>query len=244
VLGELVEIVDQRRRFVTPPGRPFIVGVTGSVAVGKSHLATQLEVAIEGLGGSPSVSVIETDAFLRSNAELDAAGLGMKKGFPETYDQDALVAALRRLRAGKGVAIPVYSHLTYDIVVGELREVPPRDVIVVVGLHLGLFARGEIDLLIHLDAAEEDLERWFLDRFSQLVHEAADDPTSFYAPMLAIGEEHAITIGRQAWEQINLHNLREHVGPARQWADVVVLKGADHSIVAVSRQSGTFMPGW
>jgi type I pantothenate kinase len=244
VLADLVAIVDERRRFVRPPGRPFIIGVTGSVAVGKSHLAASLAKAVERLGGSPTASLLETDAFLRPNHELDADGLTMRKGFPETYDRDALTTALRALREGRGVAVPVYSHLTYNIVDGESREIPPRDIVVVVGLHLAPFARDEIDLLLHLEAAEEDLERWYLERFRTLYREAVDDPTSFYAGMVPLGEEGAVALGQQAWSGINAVNLHEHIDPTRAQADVVILKGSDHGIVAITRQSGAWMKGW
>ena len=140
--------------------------------------------------------------------------------------------------------MPLYSHLTYDISPGQTREVPPRDIVIVAGLHLGLFARAEIDLLIILEAAEDDLETWYLDRFRSLYREVVDDPTSFYRSMVPLGEEGAVLIGEQAWTGINLVNLREHVDPARPLADVVVLKGSDHSIVAITRQSGAWMKGW
>ncbi len=244
MLGELVDIVDERRRFVRPPGRPFVVGITGSVAVGKSHLALELASAVEDLGGAPTASVLETDAFLRPNRDLDEAGLTMRKGFPETFDSAALVAVLQELRQGRGAVVPLYSHVTYDISPGQTREVPPRDLVIVAGLHLGLFARAEIDLLIHLEAAEDDLETWYLDRFRRLYREAVDDPTSFYRSMVPLGEEGAVAIGEQAWTGINLVNLRDHVDPARPLADVVVLKGSDHGIVAITRQSGAWMKGW
>jgi type I pantothenate kinase len=244
VLGELVDIVDERRRFVRPPGRPFVVGVTGSVAVGKSHLALDMAGAVEGLGGSPTASLLETDAFLRPNRDLDEAGLTMRKGFPETFDADALVTALQQLRQGRGAVVPVYSHVTYDITPDQTREVPARDLVILAGLHLGLFARAEIDLLIQLEAAEDDLETWYLERFRALYREAVDDPTSFYRSMVPLGEEGALAIGEQAWTTINLVNLREHIDPARALADVVVLKGSDHGIVAITRQSGSWMKGW
>jgi type I pantothenate kinase len=244
VLAELVVIVDERRRFVRPPGRPFVVGITGSVAVGKSHLARELAGAVEGLGGSPTASLLETDAFLRPNRELDEAGLTMRKGFPETFDAAELVGVLQQLRQGRGVVVPVYSHLTYDIAPEQTQEVPARDIVIVAGLHLGILARDEIDLLIHLEAAETDLELWYLDRFRTLYRAAVDDPTSFYRSMVPLGEEGAVAIGEQAWTSINLVNLREHIDPARSLADVVVLKGPDHGIVAITRQSGAWMKGW
>jgi type I pantothenate kinase len=244
VLGELVDILDERRRFVRPPGRPFVVGITGSVAVGKSHLARELAGAVERLGGSPTASLLETDAFLRPNRELDEAGLTMRKGFPESFDAAELVEVLQQLRQGRGVNVPVYSHLTYDIAPEQTDEIPARDIVIVAGLHLGILARDEIDLLIHLEAAEGDLETWYLERFRTLYRAAVDDPTSFYRSMVPLGEEGAVAIGEQAWTSINLVNLREHIDPARALADVVVLKGPDHGIVAITRQSGAWMKGW
>jgi type I pantothenate kinase len=244
VLEDLVAIVDERRRFVRPPGRPFLIGVTGSVAVGKSTMANDLAHAIEGLAGMPTASVVEGDSFLFDNQRLEELGLGTHKGFPESYDSNALRTALAGLREGKGVWVPVYSHLVYDVVAGEQREIPPRDIVIVEGLHLAAFARDVIDLIVHVEASEDDIERWFLQRFRTLYREALDDPTSFYRSMTLMSEDDAVELGRQTWRAINLVNLHENIQPARSDADAVVLKGGDHEIVAVTTQSGAWMKGW
>ena len=111
--------------------------------------------------------------------------------------------------------MPVYSHLTYDVVPDETREIPPRDIVIVEGLHLAAFARDVIDLIVHVEAAEDDIERWFLARFRTLYREALDDPTSFYRAMTVMSEEDAVELGRQTWRAINLVNLHEHIQPAR-----------------------------
>ncbi len=227
-----------------PAGRPFLIGVTGSVAVGKSTLANELAHSVEVLPGMPTASVVEADSFLFDNVRLDELGLSARKGFPETYDDGALRGSLEGLRAGSGVWVPVYSHLTYDVVSDATREIPPRDIVIVEGLHLAKFARDVIDLIVHVEASEDDVERWFLDRFRTLYREALDDPTSFYRGLTVMSEDDAVDLGRQTWRTINLVNLRENIEPSRAQADVLVLKGGDHAIVAVTTQSGAWMKGW
>ncbi|HKY16213.1 MAG TPA: hypothetical protein VJM33_14900 [Microthrixaceae bacterium] len=243
MLADLLAIVDERRRLVEPPGRPYLIGITGSVAVGKSRLAADLAHAVEGLGGMPTASIIEADSFLLPNSIIDEQGLTTRKGFPETYDVDALRQTLAVLREGRGVEVPVYSHLVYDVMPGTTREVPPRDILIIDGLHLAAFARDLIDVVVHIDAAEEDIELWYVERFRQLYRDALADPTSYYAAFTSMGEEAAVDLAGQVWRQINLVNLREHLEPQRTEADIIVLKASDHSIVAVTRQSGAWLRG-
>ncbi|MFZ4604820.1 MAG: hypothetical protein ACOYM5_01055 [Caulobacter sp.] len=203
-----------------------MVGLTGSVAAGKSTLANALKAALEpGL----AVEVVSTDGFLWPNAVLAGRGTLMRKGYPETYDQDGLAAAVAALRAGPAV-FPGYSHTIYDIDPALSRTVPPPDILILEGLGLADKAAG-LDLLVYLDAGEADLEDWFARRFVDFWRAAEHDPASFYARFRAMTEPEAEAFARSmVWGQMNLPNLREHIILARDAADIVVRKRADHSL--------------
>lgn len=203
-----------------------IVGLTGSVAAGKSTLAGALKAALE---PALTVEVVSTDGFLWPNAVLAERGTLMRKGYPETYDQDGLRAALTALRAGPTV-FPGYSHLIYDIDPALSREVAPPDVLVLEGLGLADRTAG-LDLLVYLDADEADLEDWFARRFMDFWRAAEHDPASFYARFRGMTETEAEAFARSmVWGQMNLPNLREHIIRARDAADIVVRKRADHGL--------------
>jgi type I pantothenate kinase len=214
------------------PGAPLLIGITGSVAVGKSTLAAALADAF----GELRVATVATDGFLRRNAELDAAGLTLRKGFPESYDSAALARTLAALRLGPA-PVPVYSHVSYDVDPALSRSVGPADIILVEGLGLAPHAGGDpaaaLDLLLYLDAEEADLEAWFVTRFMGLWHAAADDPASFYTRFRDLTPEAAAVFARSVWGNINLPNLREHISGARQGAAVVVRKDRDHALTLV-----------
>lgn len=214
-----------------PKSGAFIVGVTGSVAAGKSVFAGELAGTLAGLEHARDVEVICTDGFLLPNAVLDARGLTLRKGFPESFDDAALGAALSKVRFGP-VVFPGYSHVTYDVEPGLARRVGPVDVLIIEGLGLGPH-RSAIDALIYLDADEAYLEAWFVERFMGLWTAAADDPASFYARFRAMDQAEAATFARSVWTAINLPNLRQHIFPQRNLADLVVQKGPDHEIVWV-----------
>ncbi len=219
-----------RRR---PQSGPFIVGVTGSVAAGKSVFSKALKARLE--AWPATVELAATDGFLRPNAELEAEGLATEKGFPVSYDTAGLRAALAGVRAGP-VRLPGYSHVTYDVDAALARTVDRPDVLIVEGLNLRLDGPDEpklIDALIYLDAEETDLEAWFVARFMGLWAAAEFDPTSFYARFRSMSPEQADGFARMVWTGINLRNLREHIVHARAAADLVVRKGADHNIIAV-----------
>jgi type I pantothenate kinase len=214
------------------PGAPLLIGITGSVAVGKSTLAAALADAFTGL----RVATVATDGFLRRNADLDAAGLTLRKGFPESYDSAALARTLAALRLGPAL-VPVYSHASYDVDPALSRSVGPADIILVEGLGLAPHAGGDpaaaLDLLVYLDADEVDLEAWFVARFMGLWHAAADDPASFYTRFRDLPPEAAAVFARSVWSNINLPNLREHISGAREGAAVVVRKDRDHALTLV-----------
>jgi type I pantothenate kinase len=215
---------------------PFIVGITGAVAVGKSTLAAALREQIARWPRTPSVEVVCTDGFLLDNATLEARGLTMRKGYPESYDVEALRQALADLRLGPA-DFPGYSHVSYDIDPALTRRIAAPDVLIVEGLGLHEPAAVGLDALLYLDAEEELLERWFTDRFLQLWRAAETDPGSFYARFRHMSAEDVQVLAAQVWANINLPNLREHIVHARNRANWVVHKGAGHVIEAIDAPS-------
>ena len=216
-----------------PAAGPFVVGITGSVAVGKSTFAQALKTAFEAAGDQAELTC--TDGFLHANARLEELGLTVQKGFPASYDHAALRAALEGVRRGP-VRFPGYSHVTYDVDEALAREVAPPGVLIIEGLtlrHPLTGPPGLLDALIYLEADEADLERWFVARFMGLWDLAEHDPTSFYARFRSMSRPEAQAFGKMVWERINLPNLRDHIAPARAVADLVVRKSGDHAIAGV-----------
>jgi type I pantothenate kinase len=209
-----------------PDSPPFIIGITGSVAVGKSAFAAALAGALP-----EQAEVVGTDGFLLSNQVLDSRGLTLRKGFPESFDTGALATALDQARAGP-VMFPGYSHVSYEVDPSLSRRIVRPPVLIVEGLGLGPHRRA-IDALIYLDAEEADLEAWFVARFMGLWAAAEQDKTSFYARFRGMDLAAATGFARSVWAGINLPNLREHISAQRELADIVVRKGPDHAIVEV-----------
>jgi type I pantothenate kinase len=213
-------------------GPPWIVGITGAVAVGKSTLAAALqEVLANGLEAT-AVEVVCTDGFLLDNATLAARGLTARKGFPESYDAEALRRALAAVRQGPA-SFPGYSHQSYDIDPSLTRCITPPDVLIVEGLGLQDPAAVGLDALLYLDAEEALLEAWFTERFMQLWRDAERDPGSFYARFRHMNAEEVRALAVHVWQTINLPNLREHIIRARDQADWIVRKGPGHVIEAI-----------
>ena len=218
-----------------PTTGTFVIGVTGSVAVGKSVFSNALKARLAVAPGAPRIELAATDGFLRPNADLEAQGLAAEKGFPVSYDADALRAALAAVRVGPA-RFPGYSHVTYDVAPDLARTLDRPDILIIEGLNLRLNAPAQprlIDALIYLDADEADLEAWFVARFLGLWAAAEHDPGSFYVRFRSMSPEQAEGFARMIWTGINLRNLREHIVHARAEADIVVRKGADHAVVAV-----------
>ncbi|HEV2365478.1 MAG TPA: hypothetical protein VGS12_14910 [Caulobacteraceae bacterium] len=216
-----------------PRDGPFVVGVTGAVAVGKSTFAAGFRDWL--VGAAMRTELVCTDGFLIDNAELDRRGLALRKGFPETYDAAALASALTGIRRGPTV-FPGYSHLTYDIDPALGRRIEPPQVLIIEGLGLNgtrAAAPPLIDALVYLHADEAALEAWFVDRFVDFWRAGANDPSSFYARFAPFSEAEARGFATQVWRGINLPNLRQHISLARAEADIVIEKAADHVIGAI-----------
>ena len=226
---------------------PFIIGIAGSVAVGKTTTARLLQELMRRWPTAPKVDLITTDGFLWPNAHLLAEGLMERKGFPESYDVHALIGFLRDIKAGeRNVSAPVYSHLTYDRVAGEEVIIDQPDILIVEGLNVLQttrlsferprvpFVSDFFDFSIYIDADEADLERWYMTRFKRLRERRFTDPRSYFHKYAHISEEEALDFAAGLWERINLKNLRDNVGPTKLRADLVLHKGPDHRIRQVA----------
>jgi type I pantothenate kinase len=226
---------------------PFIIGVAGSVAVGKSTTARILRALLQRWPNTPKVDLVTTDGFLFPNAVLAREGLMERKGFPESYDLPALLAFLSDIKAAKAqVSAPVYSHLTYDIVPGGTITVERPDILIVEGLNVLQTSRlprdgravpyvsDFFDFSVYIDAAEEVIESWYVERFLRLRETAFRDPASYFHRYASVSETDATGIAKGLWNRINLVNLRENILPTRPRADLILEKSAAHRVVRVA----------
>jgi type I pantothenate kinase len=220
---------------------PFIIGIAGSVAVGKSTTARVLRALLARWPNHPRVDLVSTDGFLLPNAELQARSLMQRKGFPESFDQKALLQFLFDVKSGRSkVAAPVYSHFHYDILPGESIVVDRPDILIVEGLNVlqpaklpkdgkGIpFVSDFFDFSIYIHAEPEIIEDWYLTRFLRLCNTAFNHPDAHFHRYAGLPEEEARVTARQFWKNINLVNLRENILPTRQRADLILNKGKDH----------------
>ncbi|MFB9522191.1 MULTISPECIES: type I pantothenate kinase [Streptomyces] len=228
-------------------GTPFVIGVAGSVAVGKSTVARLLQALLARWPEHPRVELVTTDGFLHPMRELEKRGLTARKGFPESYDRRALTRFVADVKAGKDeVTAPVYSHLIYDIVPGERLTVHRPDILIVEGLNVlqpalpGSDGRTRValadyfDFSVYVDAREEDIEQWYLNRFRKLRATAFQNPFSYFRKYTQVSEEEALDYARNTWRTINRPNLLENVAPTRGRATLVVRKGPDHKVQRLS----------
>ncbi len=226
---------------------PFIIGLAGSVAVGKSTTARLLQALLSRWPNTPRVALVATDGFLFPNAVLEREGLMEKKGFPESYDMPAMVRFLSEVKSGAPVArAPVYSHLTYDIVAGEYDSVRRPDILILEGLNVLQTSRpggnGEstpvvsdfFDFSIYVDADEAVIENWYVERFLKLRETAFRDPQSYFRRYAELGDADAGRIAREIWRKINLPNLTANILTTRPRADLILRKGASHQIEQVA----------
>jgi len=221
---------------------PYVIGVAGSVAVGKSATSRVLQALLARWPSHPQVDLVTTDGFLFRLGELEARGLLHRKGFPESYDVRRLVRFLADLKAGvPEVSAPVYSHLRYDIVEGERQVVRQPDVVIVEGLNvlqtggrpgrrMPMFVSDFFDFSIYVDAAEADIEQWYVERFLSLRETVFQDTSSYFHRYASLTREEAVETARHLWQSINQVNLRENVLPTRGRATLVLEKGRDHAV--------------
>ncbi|MFI9175609.1 type I pantothenate kinase [Streptomyces lincolnensis] len=228
-------------------GTPFVIGVAGSVAGGKSTVARLLQALLSRWPEHPRVERVTTDGFLLPTKELRARGLMSRKGFPESYDRRALTRFVADIKAGKDeVTAPIYSHLIYDIVPDEKLVVRRPDILIVEGLNVlqpalpGKDGRTRVgladyfDFSVYIDASPEDVERWYLNRFKKLRQTAFQDPNSYFRKYTQVSEEEALDYARTQWRTINKPNLIENIAPTRGRATLIIRKGTDHKVQRLS----------
>jgi type I pantothenate kinase len=226
-----------------PSRVPFVIGVAGSVAVGKSTASRLLQALLSRWPSHPKVDLITTDGFLLPLATLESRGLIHRKGFPESYDVRRLVHFMAELKSGvPEVQAPVYSHLRYDIVPGEYQSVRHPDIVIVEGLNvlqtgsgragrpLPLFVSDFFDFSIYVDAAETDIEQWYVERFQKLRETVFQNASSYFHRYAQLTPIESVDTARRLWTSINLVNLRENILPTRERAHLILEKGRDHAV--------------
>jgi type I pantothenate kinase len=226
-----------------PPRTPFVIGLAGSVAVGKSTTARVLQQMLAHWPAHPAVALVTTDGFLYPNSELERRGILGRKGFPESYDRKALLRFVMDIKSGKDeVEAPTYSHLVYDVLPHEKVVVKSPDIVIIEGLNVlqparvredgstGLAISDFFDFSVYVDAAPADIRRWYVERFLRLRETAFRNPASYFAKYGHLTEDEATDEAHRIWDTINGPNLKQNVQPTRSRATLVLRKAADHSV--------------
>lgn len=226
---------------------PYIIGIAGSVAAGKSTTARVLQKLLSLTPEKLNVALVTTDGFLYSNAELEERGISNRKGFPESYDAKSLIAFLSAAKSGRQkLTAPVYSHLYYDIMPNEIQEIEHPDILIVEGINVlqvprssegrrkkRVFVSDFFDFSIYVDASHKDLRQWFLERFFTLQKTAFLDPESYFHQYVNLSEKESLDFATQVWDDINLPNLEQNILPTRFRADLILEKGECHFVRGV-----------
>lgn len=226
---------------------PFIIGIAGSVAVGKSTTARVLKELLRRWPSSPKVDLVTTDGFLLPNSELRRQGLMERKGFPESYDVGALLRFLSGIKSGvQAMKAPLYSHFSYDVLPGEFVTIDQPDILIFEGINVLQtrdlpkdgkavpFVSDFFDFSIYVDAEESQIRQWYIQRFMRLRETAFLNPEAFFHKYSQLSETAALAIAESLWANINLKNLHENIQPTRPRADIILKKGADHLVEEVA----------
>ncbi|KAE9533378.1 type I pantothenate kinase [Ursidibacter arcticus] len=231
---------------VASPKVPYIISIAGSVSVGKSTSARILQALLSQWPEERKVSLITTDGFLYPLATLEEKNLLKRKGFPESYDIHSLIRFVSDIKSGKRkVKAPIYSHITYDIIPDQFNEVDQPDILILEGLNVlqtgmnypasphNVFVSDFVDFSIYVDADEDLLKKWYINRFLKFRRSAFSDPNSYFHHFSKLSEQEAISTASTIWDEINGLNLRQNILPSRERANLILVKGDDHAIQTV-----------
>lgn len=217
--------------------RPFIIGISGSVAVGKSTTSQLLQQLLRRSQPDDQIDLVTTDGFLYPNQTLIDKGILNRKGFPESYDMPRLLDFLDKIKNGKAVNVPIYSHKSYDIVADEVVSLDSPDILIIEGINVFQYPQHNcpymadyFDFSIYIDAEAKHIEHWYLERFSKLLLLAKKDPDNYYHRFIDLPPKEALGIAKHTWETINLVNLKNHIQPSRNRVDLILHKSYDHKI--------------